>query len=258
MKVRIECDTLVLEVTRRCNMRCNHCMRGDAQNLDMDKSIIEKVARMVQPAEVTFTGGEPSLNVPAIQRYFEYAESYDTLPYSFFVATNGLANQEELAMTLLKAYPQMEEKDMCSLALSVDDFHERFWDDVDPTYNSVFEGLSFFDTKSKYHQTDGSDDYRWILPLGRAESDFNDNDRTTFMSAPSKSITDMCNNAEIWYSKQNDVFTIHFEMLYVSANGTISDICDIEYETLDALHISNIDTIESDILKYAMTTPIIG
>ena len=258
MKVRIECDTLALEVTRRCNMCCDHCLRGNAQNLDMDTTIVEKIARLVHPGDVTFTGGEPSLNISAIQKYFELAERYDTLPYDFFVATNGLTNQEELAITLLKAYPKMEEKDMCCLTISVDDFHERFWDDVDPTYNSIFEGLSFFDPESKHHQTDGSDDYRWIIPLGRAKGNFDDNERTTFMFEPSNNMTDMCNNAEISYSKKNDTFTIRFETLYISANGVISDVCDIAYETLDELHISTIDTIESDILSYAMTTPIIG
>ena len=39
----ISIDSLVLEITRRCNMSCEHCMRGEAQNIDMDLSIIDKI-----------------------------------------------------------------------------------------------------------------------------------------------------------------------------------------------------------------------
>ena len=33
--MEIYVESLVIEVTRRCNMRCEHCLRGDAQNLDI-------------------------------------------------------------------------------------------------------------------------------------------------------------------------------------------------------------------------------
>jgi len=29
-------SNLMIEVTRRCNMCCDHCLRGDAQDLDLD------------------------------------------------------------------------------------------------------------------------------------------------------------------------------------------------------------------------------
>ena len=35
--------SLILEVTRRCNMCCAHCLRGEAENIDMQKETIDKV-----------------------------------------------------------------------------------------------------------------------------------------------------------------------------------------------------------------------
>ena len=32
-----------IELTRRCNMACKHCLRGDAQNLTISKEIIDKI-----------------------------------------------------------------------------------------------------------------------------------------------------------------------------------------------------------------------
>ena len=34
---------LMLEVTRKCNLTCSHCMRGNPQNLEMSDEILEKV-----------------------------------------------------------------------------------------------------------------------------------------------------------------------------------------------------------------------
>ena len=72
--MEIYVNYLAIEVTRRCNMKCNHCLRGDAQNLDISTAVLSGIAKHIHPASVIFTGGEPSLNVPAIKRYFELAE----------------------------------------------------------------------------------------------------------------------------------------------------------------------------------------
>lgn len=35
-------STLCFELTRRCNMNCDFCCRGDAQKVDITKKIIKK------------------------------------------------------------------------------------------------------------------------------------------------------------------------------------------------------------------------
>ena len=94
--MEIYVNYLAIEVTRRCNMKCNHCLRGDAQNLDISTAVLSGIAKHIHPASVIFTGGEPSLNVPAIKRYFELAERYDTMPAAFYVATNGATSKEQM------------------------------------------------------------------------------------------------------------------------------------------------------------------
>ena len=41
-KNKLICYNLMLEVTRRCNLQCEHCMRGEAQNIDMPTKILKK------------------------------------------------------------------------------------------------------------------------------------------------------------------------------------------------------------------------
>lgn len=53
-------------------MKCAHCMRGNAQRVDMDNSVADIVTRQIDSIyNITFTGGEPSLN-PEIIRSFQY------------------------------------------------------------------------------------------------------------------------------------------------------------------------------------------
>ena len=42
--MEIYVNYLAIEVTRRCNMKCNHCLRGDAQNLDISTAVLSGIA----------------------------------------------------------------------------------------------------------------------------------------------------------------------------------------------------------------------
>ena len=67
MRRKLYISDLVLEVTRRCNMSCAHCCRGDAQNCDITHKVIDDAfANLSGIGSLVFTGGEPSLNVDAM------------------------------------------------------------------------------------------------------------------------------------------------------------------------------------------------
>ena len=65
-------SNLVVEVTRRCNMSCDHCLRGCGQNMDLQDKHIETLTSQLENgyiSNITFSGGEPSLNVKAIESF---------------------------------------------------------------------------------------------------------------------------------------------------------------------------------------------
>ena len=37
---KIAIDHLLVEITRKCQLRCAHCLRGDAQNINLSPKII--------------------------------------------------------------------------------------------------------------------------------------------------------------------------------------------------------------------------
>lgn len=61
---------LSFDVTRKCNMNCKWCCKGDAQNENITKEIIDKTIDEMQDvyiAQIRFFGGEPLLNPDMIE-----------------------------------------------------------------------------------------------------------------------------------------------------------------------------------------------
>lgn len=135
-------SNLIIEATRRCNMQCEHCLRGDLQNIDMDKDHMRNLLSQVKNIDsVTFSGGEPSLNPKAILDFIELAKYYNVWVSSFYIATNGKRISEEFIIACLKLFSFCEEKETCCVDVSCDDFHKQ--EHYFIMEESLLSGLSF-------------------------------------------------------------------------------------------------------------------
>jgi len=86
MERQIAPSCLDLEVTAACNLRCQYCYlrqttrRGAAMSAKTADSVVAYLAELSkqcpawQPMEINFTGGEPFLNFPAVQRIVDGTE----------------------------------------------------------------------------------------------------------------------------------------------------------------------------------------
>lgn len=82
-------------------MKCRHCFRGDAQDIDIDFATID--ALVEQAAKfygLSFTGGEPTLNVPAMQHTLDALRNQGIPLHSVEIATNGVVLSRELVETV--------------------------------------------------------------------------------------------------------------------------------------------------------------
>lgn len=64
-------NTIAFEITRRCNLKCKWCSKGEPQNIDISREIIDKTLDEIQSYYINcirITGGEPFLK-PEIVEY---------------------------------------------------------------------------------------------------------------------------------------------------------------------------------------------
>lgn len=200
---------LIIEVTRKCNLECEHCLRGDPENLDIDTSFITTTLEQLKDEylEVTFTGGEPTLNLAAIQHTIDEIRRLNIVLSSFYIATNGNDLSINFASVCLQLYALAAEKEMCSVALSADDHHEYIPDDD----LSLISGLSFFskrDEDRNYFTKNG-----YGIRQGRF-ADYGIGRELT----PAPIIT---------------TYDLMDTEVYLNAKGTIINGCDWSYETQD-------------------------
>jgi len=122
----MDIDNLIIEVTRRCNMSCGHCLRGCQQNIDIEQRYITGVLEngVDQIGTVTFTGGEPSLNCRAIRHFINECQRLNISVSAFYIATNGKETTDEFMQTLLDLYLFCDEKDYCRVDISDDYYHD--------------------------------------------------------------------------------------------------------------------------------------
>lgn len=215
-------SSLVVEMTRRCNMACRHCLRGDAENIDISREVIDSIAKNIDIINViTLSGGEPSLCVPLIKDLRNQLEINEVCVDGFYIVTNGLDTEKitDLACeTLLWHSMCLEnsgESEYSGLALSYDQYHSPI-----PKQNElILRGLSYFTEEKMY------DDLKGLINEGRAY----DNGIGTF-------------------SKDNDSIDIMFEgddividyNLYINVHGDVVPGCDFSYESQKELSWGNI------------------
>lgn len=228
--------SLVIEETRMCNMNCPHCLRGWAQNINITKKIIDAALDPFENiSSLTLTGGEPSL-VPELVKYTidQIIERGISLG-SIYVVTNGKKYSRSMLNSIRRAYEYADEKDLCGLCISVDEYHKGSYDIAWDRYESE----PFFRTDkvqkdlSKYLINEGNAYYNGI---GRRNLHINTSIKKEYVDESDTTIT-------IWD-----------DILYVSAVGDVLLNCDVSYENQPLYAIGNlnhsrmIDIVQAHIL----------
>lgn len=101
----VHLNTLAIEVTKRCNMTCKHCLRGEAEEVDNDETLIPNIFKGIASIEtIVFSGGEPTLNVSFIEKCVDYVLDNEIQVNGCFIATNGLIYSERLVQCVRRLY----------------------------------------------------------------------------------------------------------------------------------------------------------
>lgn len=103
-------ESVSLDMTRRCNMKCPHCAKGDSQNEDISKEIIDKALdELANNPIATFClfGGEPFLNPEMVCYTLDQVIARKFTVAQIRIFTNGTIQNKEIRNALNRAAAYM-------------------------------------------------------------------------------------------------------------------------------------------------------
>ena len=204
---------LVIELTRKCNLQCCHCLRGCAENKTISDEILNatfKTLKNTYISGICLSGGEPSLVPDRIFKIIELAKKHNVEFGSFYIATNAKVISDEFLKAMLELYLYCDEKSECRLAISNDLYHEYEWEEN-------IEKLKAFTFTRKKEQQDNNE-YNKLINDGYASVNYSE-----------------CN------LREESLYTIEYDecnkfidsIIYINCKGNILPSCDLSYESQD-------------------------
>lgn len=225
-------NELVVELTRRCNVKCRHCLRGTAQAVDISKATIDKLLEGVDSiCTVTFSGGEPSLAADKMAYFLKVLKARKISIEGFYVITNGKKPSLPMVHALMDLYAyasSWEKKDYCSLIISGDQYHTEVIGSTKEA-RDLYEALSFFRPDER------KEPITRVIAEGRA---------TKWGHVPADR-----NELIIGRARSGEIK--HDEgVIYINALGDLIPSCNVSYKTQEKIKIGNVnDKPIPDILR---------
>lgn len=215
-------DSLVMEVTRRCNFACDHCLRGPAQNAVMSDVTIEQTIESLKHTNIdciTITGGEPFLVVPKIRKIFETVKKHE-IPCGFYIATNG-------------AVPSLNDPATVSLLCEMAEYMQ-YEHEYDPEFQIPFVQIS----SDIFHRDCCESDRRektmvdWLRFVSYRGQDLNTYRRDMLvMQGNNLACGRSLFHPHVYTNDEHQCV----ETLYIDCFGNALPDCDFSYETMDRL-----------------------
>lgn len=213
----ISLEYLAFEVTRRCNELCKMCMRGDAENLDMSKEMIDKVLLnncIMDIETMAFTGGEPTLNESLVCYAIELVMKHHIIVNHISIITNAKTFPKDIleACNDYQKYCKYNYRDITiSISFSDDVFHEKNIE-VIKAYQEKYPQFQYYFKKLDF-----------IWKTGRAEY----GEKFVYKILP---VYVQIVMGYIWV----------MNTLYVTAKGNYETMGDGTYKDMDKLHMGSV------------------
>ena len=254
-------SSLVIEVTRRCNMQCDHCCRGEPRRESLTREVVDATfalfGRDDYISTITLTGGEPTL--PSGLRGIQYILDRLTPPRpptpffgTFYVVTNGKIRSRRFLQQMkeLAALGDGSDGIRSTLAVSADMFHAPFQDRTPEEtlrwYQFEYAKLLGFDDRETLEYME----YEGLAPLSDAPLDFAfQSEDTDYENAQ------RMGRAKNWgprrhewgrkegHNNQRRITACDDQVdgtLYITVQGDIIPDCDWSYEEMARVKVGNV------------------
>lgn len=164
---------LGIEITRKCNKSCKHCMKGESQNISISKEIVDKLFSDIQDCnEFMFLGGEPLLEIDIIEYIIDKIIENNWSVSAIQLTTNGTIRDEKICH-IYKKFCESGDHRFALLRVSNDTFHnsyesKRTVDFYKPIINKINKELGRVAITLNTVFENEKDNYNYILYSGKA------------------------------------------------------------------------------------------
>lgn len=223
----MEISNLVIEVTRKCNMACPHCLRGDAEKISFDYKMLPNVFSGIDYIDtITFTGGEITVALPTFEKIVDYICTRNIQFENFYIKTNLKKVSKKFLLLVDMLYQKAEYNDISNLDFSFDIYHDsdefinNYW-----RYKDFQEELCLADYITNLNVNKKPLEYKLIYE-GNATKWFSFEDsyrKPSFFNG--------------FFKEDDDCFCEN--IVYVAANGNVISDCNLSYEHIDEYAFGN-------------------
>lgn len=106
---KITWDMISLELTRKCQIKCRHCYKGDAQNETMSLETIDNLLKRTEIiGTLHLSGGEPTMALDQMDFIADKMFEYGIPLFNLMVITNGYDKPERFMEIIKKFYRIIE------------------------------------------------------------------------------------------------------------------------------------------------------
>ncbi len=154
-----------VEITRKCNLDCEHCLRGNPSNVNIKKEILERFFDEVKIADVlVISGGEPFMCYSEIKLLCEIIKMKKVNISSVVIVTNGTIYDE-------RVYKLLEDNfDKVGINISMDKYHidalNRMYNDIS-SYEKCLKNINLHRNNIHFAGLYGNSKY--LIDMGRAK-----------------------------------------------------------------------------------------
>ena len=248
-------NDLAIETTRKCNMKCEHCMRGLSQNINITPALIDMIfdnAEISSINHICFSGGEPTLNPNIIIYTINKIINENLDVAEIAMVTNGQIFNKDLADAFNRFNDYRNQKTKEQLKMHYSKLDEEILDGLIQANTNSHVRITFSNDRFHYPiRQEVKDSYKKMCKGARiTEYAIDDKDiyKTGFANTGKNFDYKL---DQINYCKDGDFYLV-IDNIYITAKGYMTSEGMGQYTDMDRINMGHISdtTLQEALSKY--------